>query len=122
MRFLSIIFLLMAPWMSTQAQSSILGTWANEENKAHVTITSQAESLNGHIAWLAEEKAQAKIGTKVFIGLTPKGDEWKGKVYSAKRDEIFPATFSLQENRDTMKVVVNAGFLTQTQIWTRVKT
>ncbi len=121
MRFLFVLFAILISMLSAQAQSSIEGTWANEGNDAHVKITSQSETLNGHIIWLAEKKAQDKVGTKVFLGLRPKGDEWKGKVYSVKRDETYSATYSLEDAGETMKVVISAGFLTKTQTWTRVK-
>ena len=120
-----------------------IGTWATEEGKSHVKITTCGEKLCGRIIWLKQpldDQGKAKfdaknpdaalqsrpiIGLPLLANFSP-GEEtgvWSnGTIYNPEDGEIYSCTLTLQDS-NTLKVrgYVGLPLFGKTQIWTRVE-
>ncbi|SFW79279.1 DUF2147 domain-containing protein [Chitinophaga sancti] len=88
---------------------TILGKWTNPDKNKELTLVK-----NGNIYTGTAE------GKDILQNLVYNNGTYTGKVYLPKRNKTFPCTIILKGN-DTMEIKVQAGFVSQTKVWTRVK-
>lgn len=97
---------------------TILGKWTNEDKTRTIEFTKNGSSYE---AVIKDAPDRNMIGTKQITGLQFDGRGYKnGKVYFPKKGKTFPCTVSLKAD-GTMELSAKAGFMSKSQIWTRVK-
>lgn len=97
---------------------TILGKWTNEDKTRTIEFTKNGISYE---AVIKDAPDKNLIGTKQITGLQFDGKGYKnGKVYLPKKGKTFPCTVSLK-NDGTLELSAKAGFMSKSQIWTRVK-
>ncbi len=103
---------------STPTADTILGKWTNEDKTRTIEFIKNGTSYE---AVIKDAPDRNIIGTKQISGLQFDGKGYKnGKVYLPKKGKTFPCTVSLKAD-GTMELSAKAGFMSKSQIWTRVK-
>ena len=118
-----------------------IGTWATENGRSHVRISSCGGAVCGSIVWLKEpndpdtgkpktdknnadeaKRARALIGTPIVLSMKPNGaDKWSGEVYNAENGKTYQSYIKLK-SPDMLRIEGCVfGFLCGGEDWTRTK-
>lgn len=121
MKFLSMLMLLVAAMFTTaHAQTNadaILGKWTNED-KTRVIEFVKIDSV--YEAIIKEASDKTLVEKKQITGLQYAKNGYNGKVFLPKKGKSFPCTVKLNSN-GSLELSAKAGFISKSQIWTRVK-
>lgn len=101
--------------LTINAQQSLAGTWNTGQDNTQIEISSTQGVYSGKI--IASDNAKAKIGRLLLKDLKSVGEEWKGKLYSPKKNKWLTAV--LKEKGDQLLVTVKAGMMSKTLKWKR---
>lgn len=114
------IFLLAALFTTAQAQTnadSILGKWTNEDK---TRVLEFVKTGSNYEAIIKEAPDKSLVGKKQITGLKYSNGSYKGSVYLPKRGKTLPCTLTIKSD-GSLQLSAKAGFMSQSQTWTRVK-
>lgn len=118
--FLMIFVFIAGVFTTAKAQTKaddILGKWTNDDKTRVLEFVK-----NGSIyeAVIKEAPDNSLIGKKQITNLSFSNSSYKGTVHIPKKGKSFPCTVAIKSN-GTMELTAKAGFMSKSQIWTRVK-
>lgn len=120
-KFFSIaIFLLTAIIADAKAQSNaddILGKWTNEDK---TRVLEFVKTGSEYEAVIKEAPDKTLVGKKQIAGLKHNNGSYKGSLYLPKRGKILPCTLTIKSD-SSLQLSAKAGFMSQSQTWTKVK-
>lgn len=110
------IALAIAMTFSLSAQSDLTGIWNAGQGNTKIELQQNDDGLiEGKV--ISSDNPKAKIG-KVFLkDIKRKDGEWTGKMYVAKKQKWYDATFERQQ--DKLEVTLSVGFFSKTLEWKR---
>ncbi|WP_075340591.1 DUF2147 domain-containing protein [Tenacibaculum agarivorans] len=97
------------------AQEAIVGVWNTARFNTKIEIKENKGVCNGFI--VSSDTSKAKVGKQIVKDVQVKDGEWKGKIFSIKRNKWYNAILELKENE--LHVLVKAGLFKKTMLWTR---
>jgi len=103
--------------VNPSANNDITGVWKTGRNNTRVKIYRKNNAMYGKI--LSSDNPQAPIGKDVLENLTRDGENWKGSMYSWKKDKWVEVT--LEPNGDMLKFKINVGVFPVRFEWKREK-
>jgi uncharacterized protein (DUF2147 family) len=125
-------------WASAPARAGINGVWMTEHADAKIRIAACGKTLCGTIVWLAEpvgadgrpksdvnnsdeaKRARPLMGLAIFTGLTPDGQEWRGRAYNSDDGQDYDVQMRLlDEQHASVKGCVLGGAICGEQTLTR---
>lgn len=101
--------------MTIHAQESITGIWNTGNQNTKIEVKENNGMYGGNI--ISSDNAKAKIGKQLIKDVKSKNGEWKGKIYSVKKEKWMDAIF--KEKDDILFITVEAGFMSKTIEWTK---
>jgi uncharacterized protein (DUF2147 family) len=113
------MFLLATLFTTAQAQTNadnILGKWANEDK---TRVLEFVKTGNNYEAVIKEAPDKSLVGKKQITGLQYSNGAYKGNVYLPKRGKTLPCTLTIKSD-GSLQLSAKAGFMSQSQTWTRV--
>lgn len=121
MRFFSLILLCITmTFVHAQAQNgpdAILGKWTNEDKTRVIEFVKTGSNYN---ALIREAPDRGVIGKDQLTNLSFREGSYKGNVQLPKKGKSYPCTLRIKTD-GSMELTAKAGFMSKTQIWTRVK-
>ena len=141
---ISLVLLLAAMVLSTNAMAQAEGVWFNQEKTAHVEIykNPQNSKLYGKIVWLKEPndekgnpktdpenpnpalRKRSRLGMVMLTGFVADGKNYwtGGEIYNPKDGKTYSCNMTLQAD-GTLKLrgYMGISLIGKTQIWTRAK-
>jgi len=111
MKFL-ITFCILFSALTINAQS-IAGTWNTGQDNTKIEITENNGVYSGKV--ISSDNDQVKIGKQFVKDVKSVGGEWKGKIYSPKKDNWYNAT--LKTKGEQLSVTVKSGLMSRTIEW-----
>jgi uncharacterized protein (DUF2147 family) len=99
------------------AQTELTGTWSTGEQNTLIEIVENDGVLSGEI--LSSDNPKAIIGKQVLKEIKKDDDEWRGKIFAAKKKKWYGARLTPEE--DILKITVKSGFISKTVEWKRVE-
>ena len=106
-------FCILCSVLTMHAQQSLAGIWNMGKDNTKIEITEENGVSEGKI--VSSDNAKAKIGNQLLKDVKSVGGEWKGKLYSPKKNKWFNAV--LEEKGNQLLVTVKAGFMSKTLEW-----
>ena len=95
------------------AQQSLAGVWNMGKDNTKIEITEESGVYGGKI--VSSDNSKAKIGNQLLKDVKLFGEEWKGKMYSPKKNKWYNAV--LEEKGNQLLVTVKAGMMSKTLKW-----
>lgn len=111
MKFL-IAFCILFSALTMNAQS-IAGTWNTGQDNTKIQITESNSVYSGKV--VSSDNDQVKIGKLFLKEVKSVGGEWKGKIYSPKKDTWYNAT--IVPKGEQLLVTVKSGMASRTITW-----
>jgi uncharacterized protein (DUF2147 family) len=123
---------------SAPIRAGINGVWMTEHADAKIRIAACGKTFCGTIVWLAEpvdangrakidvnnsdeaKRVRPLIGLTIFTGLTPDGQEWRGRAYNSDDGQDYEVEMRLlDEQHASVKGCVLGGAICGEQTLTR---
>ncbi|HTN45817.1 MAG TPA: DUF2147 domain-containing protein [Flavipsychrobacter sp.] len=121
MKFLSLVALLVsALFVPAKAQSgadTILGKWTNEDKTRVIEFIKSGSVYN---AVIRKAPDQSVVGKNQLANLSYRDGNYNGNVLLPKKGKSYPCTLRMKDD-GTMEMTAKAGFMTKSQVWTKVK-
>ena len=99
--------------LTMNAQESIAGIWNMGKDNTKIEITEDNGVYGGKI--VSSDNTNAKIGNQLLKDIKSVGGEWKGKMYSPKKNKWYNVV--LEEKGKQLLVTVKAGMMSKTLEW-----
>jgi len=99
----------------------LLGNWQNVTGTSRIRIAPCGEGFCGDLTWLNDPNTKAKLGQRVFIGLKPAGDGWKGKAFDPDDGKTYDGSATLSGSTLTTTGCALGGLVCRSEQWTRMK-
>ena len=97
----------------TMHAQSIAGVWNTGQENTKIEITENNGVYSGKI--ISSDNAQVKIGKQFIKDVNFAGGEWKGKMYSPKKDKWYNAV--LEAKGGQLLVTIKSGWMSKTVTW-----
>ena len=97
--------------------NEITGVWKTGRNNTRIEIYRKNNAMYGKI--LSSDNPQAPIGKDVLENLTRDGENWKGTMYSWKRNKKVDVI--LESNSNLLEIRINMGLFPVKFEWKREK-
>lgn len=101
--------------LTMNAQTSLKGIWDMGQDNTKIEITENNGTYQGSI--VSSDNPNAKIGNVILKEVKSVSGNWKGKLYSPKKDEWFDADLKVEGKQ--LLVTVKAGWKSKTVQWTK---
>ena len=101
--------------LTMHGQSTIKGIWNTGEDNTKIEIKESNGFYEGKL--FSSANAKAKVGTLILKEVKTSGGNWKGKMYSIKKNKWFDAVLNIEGNQ--LVITVNAGWTSKTFTWSR---
>ena len=111
---LFVLFCILFCSTSTNAQTSIIGSWNTGKENSIVEIYENSGELFGKI--ISSDRAEV-VGKINLRNLDNKGDHWEGELFVFKRRSWYDV--SIHEENDTLYLVISVGFFEKEVQWPR---
>ena len=99
--------------LAMNAQESLTGIWNTGKDNTKIEITENNGVYSGKV--ISSDNGQVKIGKLFIKDVKSVGGEWKGKMYSPKKDNWYNAV--LEEKGKQLLVTVKSGMMSRTIAW-----
>lgn len=98
------------------------GVWLREGGKATVRILPCGGALCGTVASVRDPDSQAKVGQRVFYGMTPSGDDkWFGRAFNPDDGKTYSGAMTLSGDHLTTAGCVLGGLICKSVGWSRMR-
>ena len=112
----------LAATMGTALAGDPSGVWLRENGQSKVRIGSCGGQLCGHIVWLHDNDGPARLGQRVFYGMTPDGENsWSGHAFNPEDGKTYNGKMTLSGGSLTTSGCVLGGLICKTVHWSRAK-
>lgn len=103
--------------LALSAQDSLEGIWLAGEDNTKIETYQKDGAWFGKI--VSSDNPNAKIGTNILRDFKKDRDEWKGKIFAAKRGKILDAI--IEPTKNILTITVSAGFFSKDLEWKRIE-
>lgn len=111
-----ILFVLLCFSFSAFSQSSLKGIWNTGEDNTKIEIYQSNDHWVGKIK--SSDNPKAKIGEVVLKDLKKDDNNWKGEIYTAKKQQWYEAIITPKGN--ILEIEISVGFITKTVEWKKI--
>ena len=101
---------------SVFGQSQLNGTWNTGEDNTKIEISESESQITGNIK--SSDNPKAQIGKVILKDLKEEGNNWKGKIFAAKKQKWYEAVITPKGN--TLEIEISVGFFSKTIEWTKI--
>ena len=101
---------------SVFGQSQLNGTWNTGEDNTKIEISESESLITGNIK--SSDNPKAQIGKVILKDLKEEGNNWKGKIFAAKKQKWYEAVITPKGN--TLEIEISVGFFSKTIEWTKI--
>jgi len=95
----------------------ILGKWTNKDKTRVIEFV---KSGDGYDAVIREAPNANIVGRKQLTGVAYSNGTYTGNVLLPKKGKSYPCTLKMKTD-STMELTAKVAFMSQSQVWTRVK-
>ena len=119
--FFSLVLLfvttLFVPANAQSVADAILGKWTNEDKTRVVEFVKTGSSYN---AVIREAPDKDIVGKNQLTNLSYREGSYNGNVLLPKKGKSYPCSLRIKTD-GSMELTAKAGFMSKTQVWTKVK-
>ncbi|WKK65756.1 DUF2147 domain-containing protein [Lutimonas zeaxanthinifaciens] len=101
---------------SVFGQTQLNGTWNTGEDNTKIEISESESLITGTIK--SSDNPKAQIGKVILRDLKEEGNNWKGKIFAAKKQKWYEAVITPKGNR--LEIEISVGFFSKTIEWTKI--
>lgn len=113
-KVLTTLFVLSSPF-AVNAQEALIGTWNTGQANTRIEMKRESGDLKGRI--VSSDNPQAKVGTLMVKDIRTVDGQWKGKLYSPKKEQWFDAVLKVEGNQ--LLITVKSGWMSNTLKWSK---
>jgi uncharacterized protein (DUF2147 family) len=103
--------------ITVYAQDSFIGIWDTGKENTKIEITRENGVYFGAIH--SSDREEAKIGAQLLKDVKLDNNEWKGRLYNAKKEKWYDAKLEIKDGE--LHIRVKAGIAGKTVKWKRVE-
>lgn len=102
---------------SVIAQDSLSGVWATGDDNTKIEISEENSEIEGKIK--SSDNQKAKIGKVILKDLKEDGNQWKGRIYAARRGEWHNVEIIPRE--EVLELKISVGLFSKTLEWKKIR-